>query len=207
MAKIIDLTGQRFGFLKVVSITDERKHGKVVWLCECDCGNEHKVTSHNLKNGSTISCGCKNKLNLSKANYKHGLSDSRIYNIYICMKERCYNPKATSYENYGGRGIMICERWLGENGFMNFYNWAMVNGYQDNLSIDRIDSNGNYEPSNCRWETSKRQNNNTRKNRIVHYKGEAHSVTEWSEIAGISRSTITTRLNKGLALEDVFENF
>lgn len=198
MSKIVDLTGKEFGFLKVLSITNERKYGKVVWLCKCECGKEHKVISGNLINGSTISCGCKNKLNLSKANYKHGLSDSRIYNIYICMKERCYNKNSTSYENYGGRGITICQEWLDD--FMNFYNWSMENGYEDGLSIDRIDSNGNYEPNNCRWETSKTQNNNTRKNRIICYEGKNNSVSEWSRITGIKRSTINARLNRGFSV-------
>lgn len=206
MSKIVDLSGERFGFLEVLSMTEERKFGKVVWLCKCDCGNLHKVISCNLKNGSTVSCGCKSNARLSKGNYKHGMHKSRIYNIYICMKERCYNPKATSYENYGGRGIRICPEWLGENGFMNFYNWSMEHGYSKELSIDRIDSNGNYEPNNCRWETSKSQNNNTRKNRIINYNGQSHSVSKWAEITGIKRSTLTTRLNKGLPLQKVFEN-
>ena len=206
MSKIIDLKGQRFGCLKVLSMAGERKFGKVVWLCKCDCGNLHKVISCNLKNGSTVSCGCVNKARVLKGNYKHGMHKSRIYNIYICMKERCFNPKATSYKDYGGRGITIFPEWLGENGFINFYKWSLANGYSDKLSIDRIDSNGNYEPNNCRLETSKTQNNNTRKNRVIYYGGQSHSVSEWAEIMGINRSTLNSRLNKGFPLQEVFEN-
>lgn len=205
MAKIKDLTGKKFGELEVVSITDERKHGKVVWLCKCSCGNLTKVISNNLQNGSTVSCGCYSKKVLEQSRMKHGMHDSRIYNIYICMKERCYNPKSKSYSEYGGRGIKICDEWLGENGFLNFYDWAMQNGYDDNLTIDRKNVDGDYCRENCRWATHKMQNNNTRRNRIIKYQGQSHSVSEWSQITGINRNTLTARLNKGLPLEDVFK--
>lgn len=195
MSKIVDLTGQKFGHLEVLSITTERKHGKVVWLCKCDCGNFHKVISCNLKSGGTISCGCANKMKFPKINYKHGKHKSRIYNIYICMKERCYNPNATSYKDYGGRGIVVCHEWLDD--FTNFYNWAISNGYNDTLSIDRINVNGNYEPSNCKWSTSLEQNNNTRRNNYITLNGETHTVSEWSRIKGIRRCTIVARLRNG----------
>lgn len=204
MTKIKDLTGEKFGYLEVVSITDERKHGKVVWLCKCSCGNLTRVTSNNLQNGSTMSCGCYSKKVLAQSRVKHGMHNSRIYNIYICMKERCYNPNSKSYLEYGGRGIEICDEWLGESGFQNFCSWAFTNGYEEKLTIDRINVNGNYCSENCRWTTRKVQNNNTRRNRVIQYNGESHSVSEWVEITGINRSTLVTRLNKGLPLEDVF---
>lgn len=207
MGNIVDLTGQCFGFLEVVSMTNERKHGKVVWLCRCKCENLCKVTSNNLRNGSTVSCGCYSKKILTKSRIKHGLYKSRIYNIYICMKERCYNANATSYQNYGGRGIMVCDEWLGEKGFQNFYVWSMSNGYKDSLSIDRIDVNGNYSPQNCKWSTSIEQNNNTRRNNNITLNGETHTISEWSRIKGLSRNTIVARLRRGWSIEDSLSKF
>ena len=199
MSRIIDLTGEKYGFLKVIRMLDERKHGKVVWLCKCDCGNKTKVLSNNLRNGSTISCGCHNKKNRIRT--KHGLCKSRIYNIYICMKERCCNPKSKSYKNYGLRGIDICEEW--KQDFMSFYNWAIANGYSEELTIDRIDNNKGYAPDNCRWVNKYIQNNNTRRNRKIHCFGETHTVSEWTMITGINRNTINSRLNKGLSPEKI----
>ena len=199
MSRIIDLTGEKYGFLKVIRMLDERKHGKVVWLCKCDCGNTTKVLSNNLRNGSTISCGCRNKKNRIRT--KHGLCKSRIYNIYICMKERCCNPKSKSYKNYGLRGIDICEEW--KQDFMSFYNWAIANGYSEELTIDRIDNNKGYAPDNCRWVNKYIQNNNTRRNRKIHCFGETHTVSEWTMITGINRNTINSRLNKGLSPEKI----
>lgn len=203
MSKIKDLKGEKFGFLEVVELSGERKHGRAVWICRCECGNVTKVTSPNLQNGSTISCGCYSKEILKKSRLKHGLYNTRLYNIYICMKERCYNQKATSYCNYGGRGISVCEEWLSD--FMNFYNWAMLNGYSDDLTIDRIDSDGNYEPDNCRWATRKTQNNNTRKNRKIFYKDKLRTVSEISEMMGIKRSTLVSKLNKGITIEAILK--
>lgn len=204
MARIKDLTGQILGHLEVLAITDERKHGKVVWLCKCECGNLKKVDSGNLQNGSTVSCGCYSKNILNKSRIKHGMNKSRIYNIYICMKERCYNQNAKSYKEYGKRGIRVCDEWLGEDGFKNFYEWSIKNGYADNLSIDRIDVNVGYEPTNCRWATSVMQNNNTRRNNYITLDGEIHTMAEWCRIKNVSRSAIVERIKKGWDVEEAF---
>jgi Fic family protein len=117
------------------------------------------------------------------------------------MKERCCNPKSKSYKNYGLRGIDICEEW--KQDFMSFYNWAIANGYSEELTIDRIDNNKGYAPDNCRWVNKYIQNNNTRRNRKIHCFGETHTVSEWAMITGINRNTINSRLNKGLSPEKI----
>lgn len=128
-------------------------------------------------------------------NYKHGIYNTRIYHIWQQMKIRCYDKKAISYNNYGGRGIIVCEEWL--NNPCAFYEWAITNGYGDNLQIDRIDNNGNYEPSNCRWLDKKGQARNRRSNHTVEINGEKHLLVEWAEICGVSLNTINQRYLRG----------
>ena len=111
------------------------------------------------------------------------------------MKDRCYNSNVLEYDNYGGRGIKVCEEWL--NDFQAFYNWSMSHGYSDDLTIDRKDNEGDYCPENCRWVTYKEQNNNTSRNRLLTNAGETHTISEWSEILGINASTISSRLSRG----------
>ena len=160
MPPLKDLTGQRFGRLTVV-MRNGTKNGHAAWLCRCDCGKEKTVRSCDLVNGKSTSCGCFHNEMVSNITRSHELCGTRIYNIHNGIIQRCYNPKATSYKNYGGRGITVCDEWL--NSFQAFHDWAMSHGYSDDLSIDRIDVDGNYEPSNCRWATAREQRMNQRR--------------------------------------------
>jgi hypothetical protein len=173
-------------------------------LCRCSCGKEKGVYLKHLKSGASKSCGHNQPKIMSKIgsmNIKHGdcakgSKTKRLYGIWKGMINRCYDTKNHAYNNYGGRNIKICDEWLGDR--KKFYKWAFLNGYQDNLTIDRIDNNGNYEPSNCRWATAKEQANNRRytHRRLITYNGETLSVTEWSKKTGINKSTLSCRVNK-----------
>ena len=157
--KLIDLTGQKFGRLTVIR-RGETVNKRTKWVCSCECGTEVTVEPYNLRTGHTGSCGCLQRDRTSKANMTHGMRKTRLYRIWYCMKNRCYQQSYHAFHHYGGRGIKVCDGWLHD--FQAFYDWAMANGYRDDLTIDRIDSNGNYEPSNCRWTTMAEQNKNKR---------------------------------------------
>lgn len=191
MKRFKDLTGQKFGKLVAVSPIDGSggvgKHKD--WLCKCECGNLKTVSSAHLKDGNVTSCGC----------IRHNKAGLRIYTIWADMKDRCGNKKAASYVYYGGRGITVCDEW--RNDFKAFYEWAMSNGYAEDLTIDRIDVNGNYEPSNCRWVTRKEQANNTRRNHFLTYDGETHTLADWAEKVGIKQNTLLYRLKRGWSVE------
>lgn len=201
MGKRIDLKGKRFGRLTVIEKSENivvGKQSKTAWKCICDCGNETVVITQYLTKGETKSCGCLKKE--TNSNQKHGLSRTRLYGIWSGIIGRCCNSKNHAYHNYGGRGIKVCEEW--RNDFEVFHKWAIENGYKDNLTIDRIDTDGNYEPSNCRWATMEEQANNTRCNRILTLNGESHTTAEWARITGMSVALIRNRLHRGFTDEE-----
>ena len=167
-----------------------------MWKCRCDCGKVTTVRARSLWSGNTRSCGCLQKEKASKIgkamHTTHGGSGTRLNKIYRAIKQRCNNPQNPAYENYGGRGITVCAEWL--NSFEAFRDWALANGYRDDLTIDRIDNDGPYCPENCRWVTMKQQGNNRRSNRVLTYNGENHTITEWAELTGINLHTLMGRL-------------
>lgn len=183
-----DLTGNRYSHLTVIHRVFDPNRKGVYWLCRCDCGKEKVVSADNLRSGKVKSCGCIRGNNLKT----HGLSGLRLHRIWKAMKTRCLNPNSANYKYYGGRGISICDEWL--NDFEQFYQWAMQNGYTDDMTIDRINSNGNYSSDNCRWISMPEQNLNRRSNRFIEYNGESKTIKEWADIYGINYKTLRNRL-------------
>ena len=192
MKKPIDLTGKIFGRLTVIKLVKRKNDKHRYWLCKCKCGKYSEVRQDALTSNKTHSCGCLIGEVAKKLYTKHNLYQSRIYKIYQGMKMRCYNPKNPRYSVYGKKGIKVCKEWLED--FKTFYNWSINNGYQDDLSIDRINVNGNYEPNNCRWVNQKTQQRNRRNNKLITYNNETHCLFEWAEIYGINPKLLSQRL-------------
>ena len=197
--KIKDLTGQRFGRLVVLSKTDKRANRCVVWHCICDCGNYADVSSRSLIGGKTKSCGCYMNECRGKSRTTHHMSTSKLYSVWNSMKGRCFCETDKSFAYYGGRGITVCDEW--KNDFQAFYDWAIANGYDTNAkrgecTLDRIDNDGNYEPSNCRWVTNATQQNNKRNNHLITFNGVTHNISEWEKRLGFKRGVISSRINE-----------
>lgn len=203
MSKRIDMVGQRFGRL-VVEEYAYTNNGIAYWKCKCDCGGEVIARGINLRSGNTKSCGCLEKENRERLkrkffeeHFRHGEKRTALYRRWCHMKERCFDKKNKDYELYGGRGIMVCGEWLGENGYLRFAEWAKSNGYEDGLTLDRIDVNGNYEPGNCRWVDIRAQSNNRRSNRLIEINGETKTLAEWCRIYGMNYGTVEDRICYG----------
>ena len=198
MGKAKDLTGKRFGRLVVIERAEDyiRPNGQhaIQWRCKCDCGNEKITNSYSLTKGKCTSCGCARTERLVKMNETHGQSNSSIYRRCCHIKERCRNSNSKNYANYGGRGIEMCDEWY--DSFEAFYKWSMAHGYKEELTIDRIDVNGNYCPENCRWATWEVQDNNRRNNHYIKYKGETKTLKQWCDILGLDYKKTHNRLNK-----------
>jgi len=194
----IDLTGKRFGLLTVLSYS-HTKNNSAYWLCRCDCGNIKTVLSGNLVGSKTMSCGCLQRRQMVEHNKSHGESKTRLYSIWKNMRNRCYNPNHPSFKDYGGRGIQVCDDWMKYDAFRE---WAMSNGYAENLTIERIDVDGKYEPSNCKWTPRPDQARNTRRNHYIQYGGRTLTLAEWSKELGGGPNLVTTRLQRGWSEED-----
>lgn len=203
MSKIKDLTGQKFTRLTVIGLHEIRAR-KSYWNCVCECGNNLTTRSDALTSGRARSCGCLHKESASKIfkdrNTTHGKTGTRTYNIWCGIVTRCTNENTSYFKHYGGRGISICERWLT---FENFL--SDMGECPSGLSIDRIDVNCDYEPSNCRWTDMKTQQRNTRKNRLLTHNNKTHCVSEWAEIYGVGRSLIKDRLRLGWDTQKAIE--
>jgi len=185
-------------------------HKRQQWLCHCECGNEIIALGFHIRKGVTKSCGCYHSdvsaelgRRTGKLRVTHGESNTRLYKEWRGMKVRCNNPTDQHWPDYGGRGIRLCDEW--NESYEAFAEWAKANGYDDSLTIDRIDVNGNYEPSNCRWVTQKEQSNNKRTNVYLTYKGETKTAAQWAEEIGMNPITLRRRIQKGWSVEDAIE--
>ena len=198
MSGFKDIAKQRYGKLvaisldKIIVVSGKRR---TYWNCLCDCGNKVSVLRDTLISGKANSCGCIRQKRFSIGSKRHGLSESRLYKIYHGMMKRCYTPSTKCYKNYGGRGITVCNDWLENNGFMKFYNWSMMNGYNEKLTLDRSDNDKPYSPDNCRWSSVKQQNRNRRSNHNLTFKGETKPLCEWSDMLGIKYKVLQSRVN------------
>ena len=197
MGKFIDLSGKQFGRLLVIKRYEEeyispKGYKNINWLCQCECGNTVIVRGCNLKSGASTSCGCLRKEHPNRTT--HGGTGTRLYNIWTGMIRRCTNIHDRYYERYGGRGIKVCDEW--RNSFEIFREWAYNNGYLPNLSIDRIDNDGDYNPENCRWTDMQTQQNNKSNNHYITFNGKTMTMSQWAREVHIGYQKLKDRLIK-----------
>ena len=198
-----DLVGKTFGRLTVVYRTVNSNGGKAQWVCVCKCNSltsQVTVVTNDLLKGHTKSCGCLRIEKIVGLNTTHGLKYHSLYGIWCHMKDRCLNPKDSRYKDWGGRGITIYAEWIDDA--EKFIEWAVTSGWKPGLQIDRQNNNGDYEPSNCRWVSSKIQQRNRRDNVVIEFNGETHVLSEWAEVKGIGASTLGFRIRSGWTIED-----
>lgn len=206
------IEGKRFGRLVVVALNKERSTPRRKYYdCLCDCGGAKVALRGNLVGGKTTSCGCYQKESATSSINKnrkrgelHGDSKTRLYTIWQNMLNRCRNENIPEYYHYGARGITVCEEWA--QSYLLFKQWAIQHGYDDSLTIDRIDCNGNYDPSNCRWVDMKVQANNKRNNKRVEINGIVKTESQWAHDSGVSRGVIARNIRKGLTEDDILTN-
>lgn len=202
MSKMIDLTGKRFDMLTVVERLENASGGITRWKCRCDCGNFTVVRGGNLRNGAVKSCGCKR--HLPAHNRSHKMSQTRIYRVWAGMIQRCTNPNSKSYKNYGNKGISVCDEW--KKSFEKFRDWAIKNGYSDNLTLERKDNSLGYSPDNCCWITKSEQMKNRDFNLKIEYNNETKTLAEWCRKLNLNYKTTYMRIwGYGWSVKEAFE--
>lgn len=193
-----DLTGKVFYNWTVIEPKKFESQPRTRWLCKCKCGNESYIDSHTLTKGLSKSCGCLGVQNKKKFRYPTNKT-------LTAMKSRCYNETNVRYKQYGGRGIKVCDEWLDvKNGFKNFYEWSLQNGWKEGLTIERIDINKGYCPENCKWIPLFEQASNTSRNRFITYNGKTLTLSQWARELGISVKNLSNRIYKGWSIEKAF---
>ena len=199
----IDLSGRKIGRLHVDKRIGRGSHHETFYKCTCECGNIVYVNAASLRSGSTKSCGClarelnKTRIHIN-TNKKHGYAGTKLYKVWKNMRNRCHNPKYAYYHQYGGRGIKICDEWDNpDTGSTNFIHWALESGYEEGLTLDRIDNDGNYCPENCRWVSMKHQDNNRSSNHYVQIERWVFSLSIWADITGNDIKNIRNRIQRG----------
>jgi hypothetical protein len=208
--KYKDLEGKRFGRLVVIKFSHKKEKNnsrKYYFLCKCDCGKEKTIEASALIYNKTISCGCYHSEKVKRPKNKDVkvTTNKSLYSRWSSLKQRCYDKNNSRYKNYGARGIKVCDEWLGKNGSENFIRWALQNGYNDDLTIDRIDVNGDYCPENCRWVSNKEQASNKTTNVFVFYNGDKKTIREWSLILKVNEDTLYRRKKKGWCDKKIIE--
>ena len=188
-----NLVGRKFGRLEVKEYSHKNKWVASYWKCLCDCGNTKVVRGSSLTSGATRSCGCLLKEVAIARSTIHGQHKSITYKARRGMLDRCYNPNSKSYKHYGGRGITVCDRWLGKDGFINFLD--DMGDCPKGMAIERIDNNKGYCPENCKWATSKEQNNNKRNNHIITFQSKTQTLAQWAEEIGVTYRTLVNRID------------
>ena len=205
MPRFKDISGQTFNRVLVLYRKGHAKDKHITWWCRCSCGAEFECPGNALIRGNTKSCGCLSKELTIKRSTKHGAATRKnkhpIYRNYHHMLERCYNPNNKNYNLYGARGITVCETW--KNDFSTFFNWALSNNWQQGLSIDRIDNNGNYYPENCRWSTQLEQCNNQNKNIVLTYQNKTQTLSQWARELNMPYACLYDRYLRKLPVEKV----
>jgi len=192
---IKDLTGKTFNYLTVLKLAQTKP---VLWLCRCECGVEKFIDTSNLVRGSTKSCGCMKAQLVSRATSTHRESGTAEYRTWVSMRSRCKYPSVNGYKNYGGRGITVSPEWMHD--YPQFLK-DMGRKPSKEYSIERKDTDGNYERDNCFWATPREQNRNKRMNRVLEFNGESMIITDWAEKIGVSVQTLSQRLTRGDSLE------
>ena len=199
-----DLKGKKFGRLIVVEYVGEDKSRHAMWKCHCECGTEIVTAAYRLKNGTCKSCGCYREEKLNIVRNKHNMSHSRLYRAWGKMNYRGKSKTWYNAHRYAERGISVCKEWAVS--FETFADWAVKNGYDDNLSLDRIDNNKGYSPDNCRWVDRTSQQRNREVTLVYEYKGELKPLAEWTEIIGMKYKTLYDRVKKrGWSIEKALE--